>query len=85
MADRMAARLRELFARSGQLHTQRDARLRGDGRPDPGYGYELRFAARGMPELMEIHDLLEVVGIKFGRAWVRKGYPVLPIYGIDRV
>jgi len=86
-ADRIAAaaaRLRELYAAGGCLRVPNDARRRGGGRKYK-HGHELRFAAWDESESAEILRLLRVVSVEAGRLYLKRGRPVIPVYGKQRV
>jgi hypothetical protein len=87
-ADRIAAaaaRLRELYARSGCLHISHDGRYGDEGSHRRKRWYELRLRAWDFSELTEMVRLLQVVGIEAGRPYVTSGQPVVPVYGEERV
>ncbi len=87
-ADRIAAaaaRLRELYARSGCVRLSSHDRGTNEGLHRCKREYELRLRAWDFSELTEIVRLLQVVGIEAGRPYVISGQPVIPVYGEERV
>jgi len=77
-------RLRGLYAKRWYLRIPDEARRRQTPE-EYKRGYELRFRARGHSELKDIRSLLRAVGIRAGRPYLKRGRPVLPIYGANRV
>jgi len=87
-ADRIAAaaaRLRELYARRGQLRVPDKARAKAVGRCKYKHGYELRFRTYSDTELAEVLRLLHTLGIPTGRPYpVSSSGTAVPVYGRER-
>jgi hypothetical protein len=80
-----AARLREIYARRGQLRVRDESRGRNQARGRRNHGHEIRFRTYGARELTEVLRLLRTVGIPTGRPYpVSSSGTAVPIYGRKR-